>query len=289
MRNHKKTVDGRRESCIIDFDDGFQTDVSGEAREPLGGKSCWRIKFMKTSNSVRMAGALAAVALLAGMHAQATVAYVFPGNLVGNQTSGSYILGNEFSVTTPINVNAVGAFDSGLDGFFSTTVEVAVYQLSAGSWSQVGGTFASFTGTAGTLDGSARLQNLTAPIPLSAGTYAIVAANYGAANAFDWNANLAPVDATPHPTFNGGGLIAMLGGNNHAFYANGSTLPSTLSGLTSGSWGDNWTPPVPAFAGGTFDFTPVPEAATFGAASVGLLGLVYGARHLRIRRKVPGA
>ena len=41
---------------------------------------------------------------------------------------------------------------------------------------------------------------------------------------------------------------------------------------------------VRATARGTFDFTPVPEVAAFGAFGVGLLGLVYIGRYVRLRR-----
>ena len=160
----------------------------------------------------------------------------------------------------------------------SVTVSVAWYQFSGSSWSQVSGTLASFSGTVGTLVGSARFQNLTSPVTLTPGTYAIVAANYGAAGASAWNAAVSI--SPPLPTFNnGGGLISMTSPNT-AFYGSGSTLSSTLSGLTGGNWGS----PTPAFAGATFDFAPVPEVEDYAVIAVGLLGLVYIGCYARNQR-----
>jgi hypothetical protein len=113
-----------------------------------------------------------------------------------------------------------------------------------------------------------------------------VSANYGVAGALDWNVNLSHYPGyppTPTPTFNnGGGVIAMGNAVNTAFYNNGTTLAGSLT-VPIGNYG-YWGGSTPSWVGGTFDFTPVPEAATFGAAAVGLFGLVYIVRYVRIRR-----
>ena len=129
-------------------------------------------------------------------------------------------------------MTAVGAFDNGGDGFGANIIPVALYQLSGTTWNQVSGTYESFTGNAGTLVGSARMQTLGSPVALSPGTYSIVAANYGvgSGNERDWNANEAP--GSYSATFNnGGGLIAM-GGWYTAFFENPvTTLGGTLAGI----------------------------------------------------------
>jgi hypothetical protein len=178
----------------------------------------------------------------------------------------------------------VGAFDSGNDGFGSATVPVALYGLNGTTWSQVAGTSASFSGNADTLVGSARFQDLASPVTLNPGTYAIVAANYGVTGTTLWNAGLAsPGD--PRITFQNSSSAVAMASPNTAFYSIGvTTLGGTLSDLSYGSFGSQ-----PILAGATFDFTPVPEAATYGAAAVGLLGLVYIGRYARLRRKLKPA
>ena len=73
-----------------------------------------------------------------------------------------------------------------------------------------------------------------------------------------------------------------MAGGNYSFYASGSTLGGTLTGLTFGNWGT----PEPTFGAGTFEFTPVPEAAGFAVAGVALLGIVYIGRCYTQRRKL---
>ena len=62
----------------------------------------------------------------------------------------------------------------------------------------------------------------------------------------------------------------------------GGSFASTIASDNVGNWGS----PNPVFGGATFDSTPVPEVAAFGAAAVGLLDLVYFARFARLRRNV---
>jgi hypothetical protein len=61
----------------------------------------------------------------------------------------------------------------------------------------------------------------------------------------------------------------------------GSSFPADPLFLAPGFYASS---PISVFAAGTFDFTPVPEAATFGLAGVGLLGLMYIGRYARLRR-----
>ena len=228
---------------------------------------------MRTSNSLRIMG-FALAALFMTVQARAIVAFDYAG-VVGGQSDGPLVLGNRFDVNSPINVTAVGAFDSGSGSFGSATVPVAVYKLITGiGWQQVNGTLMSFTGNDGTQIGNARFQLLTSPVTLSPGNYAIIAANYGVAGTIYWNS----ASAGTAPSFNTDGTISMPSSVN-SFYGSGATL-SSLPPF------NYITTPTPGYGAGTFEFTPVPEAAAFGAAGVGLLGLVYVGRYARLRRKM---
>jgi hypothetical protein len=250
---------------------------------------------MRTSNSMAILAGVAVAVLLVAAHAQAItdVAYNFPTGLVGNETDPqAHILGNEFTVNSAINVTAVGAFASG--GSLGATIPVAMYQLTSGTWYKMLDTVDSFSGNVGSpllsaptrQVGSALMQDLNSPVPLTpGGTYAIVAANYGVAGALDWNVLRT---YTTVPTFQTESSAITMGNMGSppetALFGYGATLDATIT-LSGGNWGN----PTPAFAGATFEFEPVPEAATFGAAGVGLLALVYIGRYARLRSKVTPA
>jgi hypothetical protein len=258
---------------------------------------------MRTWNSMRKAGGITLAVLLLAAQARAIIAYDFPeglvGNLVGSSEPGPWILGNVFSVNSAINVTAVGAFasESGYTFGAGVTVPVAVYSFDGANWSQVNGTFKEFSDNVGTLNGSARFQTLDSPVTLQPGTYAIMAANYGIPGANGWDLGFSgPGDTLPAfqttttaiemaPPLDS--YIALFrGGQYHPDF--GATLDLTFPADSFITWGSGSTP---YFAGATFDFdlTPVPEAATFGMAAVGLLGLVYLGRYarLRCRTKLP--
>lgn len=247
---------------------------------------------MKIGNGIQKLALALAIGGLMGSSASAIIAYNTPTSPTlapaGIQASGAaYILGNEFTVNQSINVTAVGAFDSLLNGFGGTGVQVAIYQLTAGVWNQVTGTAHTFTGTPGNYSGSSSFYNLSSAVALGLGTYAIVAANYGNADNPDWNRNLALGAPTSQgTTFQTTTAAISIGGGNgfSSFYANGTTIGSTLGALTYGTWGT----PNPTFGAGTFEFnlTPVPEAGSFAVAGVGLLGFVYIGRCYVQRRKL---
>jgi hypothetical protein len=75
-----------------------------------------------------------------------------------------------------------------------------------------------------------------------------------------------------------------MGTPDRGWFTAGTTLPAHISGGNPVDYGS--TLGTPSFAGATFDFTPVPEAAAFGAAAIGLLGLVYIGRYAQLRRTV---
>ena len=226
--------------------------------------------------------------LLVATQAQATLAYEFPTGLVGNgeppPTTPPYVMGNIFVVNSDISVTAVGAFNSG-GGGFSVSVPVAIYQFqtpgAGGTWSQVSGTYYNFSGNNyDTTDGTAQIHDLTVAVTLHSGsTYAIVAANYGITDNPDWDVHWAH-PTTPVASYqNTSTAITDSTGPNSVFWAYGSGLSDPLTG--NGYL--DLTAPV---AGATFDFTPVPEVTAFGAAAVGLLGLVYIGRYAELRRQM---
>jgi hypothetical protein len=239
---------------------------------------------MKTWNAVKVIGAVAVATVIMAAQARAIVAYDYTG-VVGNlQFNQADILGNIFTVNSAINVTAVGAFTSS-GSFGAATVQVAIYQLTSGTWGLTT-TVESFSGS-GSSDHGARMQDLSSPVTLTpGGIYAIVAANYDVPGAPYWaNVQSGP----PSPTFNSdGGIISIGDGGSPTTlvytYTLGATLPGTL--VTSEGPGSLSTP---NFGAGTFEFAPVPEAATFGAAGVGLLALVYIGRYARLRSKVTPA
>lgn len=127
---------------------------------------------------------------------------------------------------------------------------------------------------------------------MNAGVYAIIGANFGSANPY-WTASGSHTDINKVATFGGGPYLTMgavFGANtDRGWFRTGSALPPIIGGGTLVNYGANLfggNPGTPSFAGATFDFTPVPEAAAFGAAAIGLLGLVYIGRYARLRRTV---
>jgi hypothetical protein len=222
-----------------------------------------------------------ALSCLVSWQANAVIAYSTPTTLnSGNlQSGGPFILGNMFSVNSPINVTAIGAYDRSQNGFSGLGVQVAIYSLSGSTWSLVSGTLQSFLGSqpGGSYVGDSSFKSIT-PVSLALGTYAIVAANYGTSGNQNWNANLG-VGNTPRVEFQNTSTAISMTGPNSAFYGSGATLPGTLSGLTSGSRGT----PYPSFGAGNFDFTPVPEASEFAVIGVGVLGLLYLGRAYLLR------
>jgi hypothetical protein len=251
--------------------------------------------LMKTWNSMKISSAVVAAVLLVAAQAQGTIAYNFPATPDSTVGGIPRQVGNIFTVNpTPGGfenalVTKVGAADYGAPGFIGS-VPVAIYSWSGSQWNIVPGTSHTFSGTPspGDMVGGAAFYTLPTPVTLTPGVYAIIGANFGSDNPY-WNAGSGShTDPSKAPSFGGGPYLTMGGvSGNRGWIANGSTLLPNLSGggfvnYGAGLFGGN--PGTPSFAGATFDFTPVPEAAAFGAAAVGLLGLVYIGRYARLRR-----
>ena len=260
---------------------------------------------MRTWNSLKTSGAVLIATLLVAAQAQAIVAYNNPnptinnpsGLVSGNGNPSSY--GNIFQVLTPINITAIGAFDSANNGFTAGAAQVAIYQLTSGTLSsspvftEIGATAKTFNQAVGSYSyvGLNAFQSLSSPQVLTAGTYAIVAANFGqAANPAGVN-NVAgtylssTIDNDPYiartATYNGFTKQGTVQNTLQPFYTTGAT--GTGNNIQMKNFGVGFEA---AFAAGSFEFTPVPEAAHFAMAGVGLLGLVYIGRYARMRRTV---
>ena len=174
-------------------------------------------------------------------------AYVVPANTTGNQNYGG-TLGMDFSVERTISVTALGAFDSGSDGF-AQPIRVQLWTRNENSTPD---NFADDTGLAvladmtisaaspGQADGGSRFIALPAPLTLPLGTYSIVAWGYGDA---ELNGNAGGV-AGAWTTNTGSGSITFDGGGR--FGAAGA-WPGNLDGG-----------PVNRYAAGTFKFLTAP-------------------------------
>jgi hypothetical protein len=250
---------------------------------------------MRAWNLAKMSGVVAAATLFVAAQAQAIIAFNFPQLNANQNYSGSLSLGELFTVNSAVNINKVAAYGNPVNGsgIFGGGVEVAIYQVSLSGNSIIGGTLVvnplTFsTANPGTLIAgtTTREPALSSAVQLGAGTYMIVANHYGGGAGTENNWNRSAYGGSPVPTANTGGGLVSYGPNYYSF----GNL-TWASSLPTGSWVyDNVNNPAndwhPRYMAGNFDFAPVPEAATFGAAAVGLLGLVYVARYVRIRRRM---
>jgi hypothetical protein len=249
---------------------------------------------MKTWNSVKVIGGVAVATLLMGAQAQAIVAYNFPANLPGNQAAGPFSLGTVFDVNSPIAVGKLGAFDPGGAEFAGAGVQVGIYRVTLSGNNLSLGTLvtpvATFVGAQTLLQNSSTVMQDITRTTLGAGTYMVVANNYGVGgslvnyNPYYDGGPSGPNAASANPAYG----VTFTG---TAFFNSSGSLASTINGWSYDGTGQYYTgtPEAPRYGAGNFDFTPVPEAATFGVAGVGLLGLVYIGRYVRVRRNLKPA
>lgn len=172
-----------------------------------------------------------------------TAAYVVPQGTQGNQSYGG-TLGMDFSVEQALTVTALGAFDSGSNGF----VKSIRVQLWTRNENGTPDNFADDTGRGvladitfsstnpGMADGGSRFIALPTPVALPVGTYSIVAWGYGDA---EMNGNLG-VAAASWTTNSGNGSITFDGGGR---FGDATRWPANLDGG-----------PVNRYAAGTFKF-----------------------------------
>src|ERR1017187_2067930 len=248
--------------------------VNKNNRIRLGGDLRSEQKIMKKHDIFKKIGLGLAISALAACQASAIVAYSNTGvapNSSSGDVNGPYALGNDFTVNQAISVTAIGAFMSG-GSSMAASVSVAIYNVTSGLI-VIGTSVNLAVGTTGTgaANGSA-FQNIT-PVTLGAGTYSIVAANYGGSSGapYWYNAN----QGGTLPTFNTGSGLITMGGGRYTAQSSSLVFPGTTVGIT---------PSVPTYGAGTFEFTAVPEVETFAIAGVSMLGLVFIGRNLVPRR-----
>ena len=225
---------------------------------------------MKINSALKM---VTVVGLLLAIPAQAVIVYNNPAALTGNELLGAPLrLGMDFQVNGPGTVSVLGAFDDGLDGFNGIPVEVGIFNLSDNSLVAS----AIFSGSSYLYAGSSAIQAI-APVILGVGTYSIVASSYGnIAGPLERNYSAAYGPSGTPPTFNTAGGYLTRVGHREDIGEFGLAVPA----------GPIFVLTDPAFAAGTFDFTPVPEAETFALVAVGLLGLVYIGRNYFAKQRV---
>lgn len=238
---------------------------------------------MKMKNVLSKIALAVAVSSMAAFNAGAIIAYDTPGSTPGNQSTGPFNLGMEFTANQNLTVTALGSFDAGQDGWGAGTITVAIYDVSSQT---IVGSAVQFFGTGaneGTLaDGGSsayRFQSVT-PIELIAGqTYMIVAGGLGTAANPDYNANLTPGNPSLITANTGSGALTYISQGNY-FTASGTFgFPTTQGAINPNS-------PIGRYGAGSFEFAPVPEVGLFGIAGVALLGMVYVGRGMVLRRRL---
>jgi hypothetical protein len=181
-----------------------------------------------------------------------------PSNAVVLQTSNSGGVGNqawsgvglEFTVNAPINVTAIGIFDSGLDGIFGS--------LTADLMTLGGTVLASsvFTSTAGPLTNGGYLFQAITPVTLAVGTYYLMGYGWTGTD-LEHNSN---VFGLPD-TFTGSGLVSYV---QSAWTGSGGDPAGTVP---NNFGGPNY------FSSANIVLSAVPEPSTWAMMLLGFVGL----------------
>lgn len=197
---------------------------------------------------------LCVTALFAGWAAAAPVIGFSGGTGIN---TGSLIAGYEFSVSSPLEVTAMGWIDVGGNGLASTGHQVAL-------WTTGGALLANISipqGTVATLDNGFRMVPLVSPVLLSAGNYVIDGINGPVVGGDFAQAGTA---ASPMAVSSNDAAISYIG--PRAGFGAFPFLPAgnNNAGVLTGYIGPNFSvQPVSAQ-------NPVPEPSTLGLAAAGL-------------------
>ncbi len=211
---------------------------------------------------IKICATLLGISLLLGLAwvncAQASLIAYDVAAQTGNQYStGS--LGMDFDVNNPIEITALGVFDSGADGLHGT-LYAAIYDRNTGT--QVVPPIAFTPSDPGNLIGGSRFKNLASEILLGVGQYSIVSWGYDS----DANGNWTYTPPITLPTLNdGGGVISFVG--HGRWDGDAGVYPTDV--------GNDY--PANLFLAGTFAYDtsvdPAPVPATVLLLGSGLLGL----------------
>jgi hypothetical protein len=192
--------------------------------------------------------------LTVGLANADTIAYDFPV-VAGNQSFGGP-LGMDFNVNSPIEITALGVFDSNADGL-NSQLTVYIYDRTTGT-ALAQEVFA--TGNTGTLVDGERFLALATPLDLAAGFQgSIVAEGY--------NVEVEDNNALGVGTTNsGGGLISFVGSGRYGTTA--GSFPTIVDVGAANHYG-----------AGTFEFTALKTTATPEPGPGPIVGcmLVFGA------------
>lgn len=209
-------------------------------------------------------GAWAAGAWDFGFSESTVTAYGVPTGTVGSQTySGA--LGMDFDALRPITVTELGCFDSSANGLSRTITVVLWSRRQNGTPTNpaddtAGTVMASevfTTASPGTLNGTQRFKPLATPLLLPAGSYTMVAYNYGSGEP---NGNNAAFLTSVNP---GSGALAFVGSSRYG----SATVPSSPAASWPGSPDGG---PAARYAAGTFRFREsAPVRTNTSAAMLG--------------------
>jgi len=206
------------------------------------------------------AGLVLVFSIITPMHAT-TIAYGDPATTGNEIWTGN--LGEDFTADSPIEITALGVYNSGQTGTIGGTLEVGI--VASDGTVEVSEIF---SGTIGTLIGGDLFLNLATPITLAPGDYSLTTTGWGP-NILNGNANCAgggcgvppPALYTP-PTLNDGGGALTFTGIGY------TSTPGLVYLAPVGSY------PADEFNAGSFQFTPTPEPATLAGVTLGLVAFL---------------
>jgi hypothetical protein len=213
-------------------------------------------RFFVSAAFLALVGALS-------VHAS-TIAYSDPAGQGSQDWGGN--LGLNFDVISPIYVTALGVFDASGVGVITGPIQVVIYNAAGSQLTPVETFQGSYTPV-----GFDVFQTIT-PVFLGPGSYQVDAVGFSRS---DQNGNLNTGSSTGPVLNTGGGLLSFTG----AGWDSSTVLdhPSTCATCQA----------MPAqerqFDAGTFQFTGVPEPATFALFGCGFLGLAAILRRRRVR------
>lgn len=169
--------------------------------------------------------------------------------------STGFVLGLDFDVTSGIQVQQLGAFDSNSDGLFASPIQVAIFDRLSGL--PVTPVLEFSTASPGVQSGGSRFKDLGNPVSLPAGFQgSVVAVGYGSnGTGREVNGN-AELQAQQWWFNDGGGALSQVRARWDWDYGTGIYYPS------------GFTRPNPLnYAAGTFAYmsTPIPEPLESGA------------------------